>query len=745
MEIEEFLQKQHGIALDAQQQEAVRRVEGPVLLLASPGGGKTTVLVARIAHMVVSLGVDPGRILTITYNKESSLDMKRRFVQLFGGTIDPPPKFSTIHSLCYAVLLSYVRLHGVRPPLLLESSETVSKNRVLGDIYRAVHAEFAGEDTLETLSTELSYVKNMMLTGEELEAYQSSVGGFLEILRRYEAFKRENGYIDFDDMLTDALDVLQKNPRVLAHYRGRYDYLLVDEAQDTSKIQHAIIRLLAAPRNNLFMVGDEDQSIYGFRGAYPEAVLQFGSWYPGAAVLKMEQNYRSTKEIVRCAGRFIRFNTKRYDKRMVTGNPAGEPVSCVTLSDLSRQYAHLVGALRTLPPGKTAAVLYRNNTSAVPVADALSGAGIDFYIKEHRVSFFRHFVVTDMLCFFSLSYDLSDLRSFEKIYYKLGAYLTRNMFEYVKRHITPGEGVFDVLARYEGNEIVRYATLKELQKKILRLKNLPPLLALESIEEELHYNEHLEQRCLKGFKRENLAQRMNMLKSLAAGAPDVDSFLNKLQNVQQIMADAQKKRGSCAVTLSTMHSAKGLEFDRVYLIDLIEGNFPDEASIDSQIDGNCDAMEEEARLFYVAATRARQTLEIITAEKMNGVPFKTSRFVRRLLDERYRPEQDLPAVSPGKPSAKDDGKKDSPHFDKELRTRYGGQEGTGHGLFFNEGDRVYHRSFGKGTVRLVDAGRDRLEIAFDKAPAKQFSLSHMRDNPFLSKLAAGRGRTDFFE
>ncbi|MFQ8601307.1 MAG: UvrD-helicase domain-containing protein, partial [Oscillospiraceae bacterium] len=283
-----------------------------VALVGPAGGGKTTVLVARIAHMAVSLGVDPGRILTITYNKESSLDMKRRFVQLFGGIIDPPPKFSTIHSLCYAVLLSHTRLRGARPPLLLESSETVNKNRILGDIYRAVHAEFAGEDTLEALSTELSYVKNMMLAGKELESYQSSVGGFLEILRRYEAFKQENGYIDFDDMLTCAFDVLQKSPQVLAHYRSRYDLLVT--RRRTPKFS---MRLSASQPGTFFYGGRRGQTSM-VHAPIPKRFPVLAAGIPEVA--SRWHNYRSTRNR-KCAGRFI-MEHQRYDKRMVTGNPA---------------------------------------------------------------------------------------------------------------------------------------------------------------------------------------------------------------------------------------------------------------------------------------------------------------------------------------------------------------------------------------------------------------------------------------
>ena len=292
-QIFDYLQQKFGIRFTEQQQAAVQTIDGPVLLLAVPGAGKTTVMVARIANMIFCHGIDPSAILTITFSKAGAQDMRRRYEGLFAAPSHQQgkalPQFCTIHSFCYQVLGSYCRLTGGVAPALIEPRE---RSGMLREIYQQVNGEFLSEDLEEELISNLSLIKNAMLRQQQVEdgkTIQTQIKNLWKLYQGYSALKKEHKRMDFDDMLGYALTVLKRYPPILQQYRQRYRYLCVDEAQDTSRLQYAVIGLLVQQEQNLFLVGDEDQSIYRFRGACPENLLAFPSLYPQAKVLKMEE------------------------------------------------------------------------------------------------------------------------------------------------------------------------------------------------------------------------------------------------------------------------------------------------------------------------------------------------------------------------------------------------------------------------------------------------------------------------
>ena len=275
--------ERYSLSLDEQQEQAVQAVDGPVLLLAVPGSGKTTVLVSRVGYLCLARGIPPEQILTMTYTVAAARDMRTRFTALFGEQAAQRLEFRTINGVCSQIIRTYERRLGRTAFTLLEDAG--QRGALLGELYRAQTGEFAAESTVKALMTAVTYAKNQMLTGEELAQVQVEGVEFSKIFRDYEQALRQSRRMDYDDQMVYALRILRQHPRILEEFQGRFRYFCVDEAQDTSRIQHRIIRMLAGQSQNLFLVGDEDQSIYGFRAAWPQALMEFRQIYPEGEVL----------------------------------------------------------------------------------------------------------------------------------------------------------------------------------------------------------------------------------------------------------------------------------------------------------------------------------------------------------------------------------------------------------------------------------------------------------------------------
>ena len=304
--------------LNPQQLAAVHAVGGAVLLLAVPGSGKTTVLVTRLGYMLCCCGISPDAILTMTYTKAATREMQKRFVRLFGQGCPQVPEIRTINGVSSKIIDFYARTHGSGSTFTVVENEG-ELAKIVSDLYRELSGEFATQSVIKELRKGIAYVKNMMLGKENIVELDTGFDQFPELYAQYNLALRQRRWMDYDDQMIYAKTILENYPDILAHFQDAFPYICVDEAQDTSKIQHAIIQLLARKTGNLFMVGDEDQSIYGFRAAYPDALMQFEQTYPKARVLLMEENYRSTPEILHLANGFIRKNTDRPPHQSVRG------------------------------------------------------------------------------------------------------------------------------------------------------------------------------------------------------------------------------------------------------------------------------------------------------------------------------------------------------------------------------------------------------------------------------------------
>lgn len=422
MEWQEF-ERKFPQKLNEQQKEAVQSVEGPVLLLAVPGSGKTTVLVTRLGYMIYAKGIAPEKILTMTYTVAATEDMAARFASQFGTDMADRLTFKTINSICAGIIHTYGRKTGRTPFALLNDEKVIADT--LAKIYQKTERTYATESDLQTVRTLITYIKNSMLTDAEIREMDKTADMKISaIYKEYNTWLREQKLMDYDDQMVYAYTMLQRFPELLRLYQDKFPYLCVDEAQDTSKIQHAIIALLASKTENLFMVGDEDQSIYGFRAAYPEALLSFEKNHPGAKVLLMEENFRSGAGIVKAADTFIQKNTLRHKKHMRAIKDGEEVVKEIAVKTRDDQYRYLAAVAEncaaaradraggmtgnvtegragdltgsvtevkaggvTADASHTVAVLYRDHECALPLIDLLERKEIPYRMRNAEISF----------------------------------------------------------------------------------------------------------------------------------------------------------------------------------------------------------------------------------------------------------------------------------------------------------------------------------------------------------------------
>lgn len=617
--------------LNKQQKDAVLHKDGPAIILAVPGAGKTTVLISRTANLILNHNINPENILSITFSKASAQDMKERFSSMFGKEIGRRTKFSTIHSFAFFLIRDYARENQLSLNLIEGSDSGISKVKIIKDIYRQVNDAFISEDKLEELLNTIGFVKNMMIDISEFDIHKNfQIKNIDKIYQYYEEYKKQNNLLDFDDMLTMSYDILRDNKDILKRYQDKYKYVQVDEGQDTSKIQNEIIRLISSKQNNLFVVADDDQSIYGFRGAYPEELLVFSERYKDAKVFFMEENYRSSKNIVSVCNSFIKQNNKRYEKNLFTKNKTLNPVMITKLIRQEDQYEYMLNEIKkSVKLGETA-ILFRNNISAISVIDYLDRFDISVYMKDTKLHFFKHWVVCDILSFLKLAIDDSDISSFEKIYYKMNAYISKLAVNFVKGNLS-NSSVFDTLASFPGLKSFQVDKFKKIKFKFKTILKKRPCEAIEFIENDLDYKKYLQDNCKSmGYSFESVNTILFHLKSIASGTDSIYKFIEKLDDLRVLIENAKDNKKSDSITLSTIHSAKGLEFDNVYIIDLIEGDFPSLNSLELAQQGNKKALEEERRLFYVGMTRARDNLNLLCFNYRNDERVFYSSFIDEL-------------------------------------------------------------------------------------------------------------------
>lgn len=673
--------------LNPQQLAAVHAVDGAVLLLAVPGSGKTTVLVTRLGYMLCCCGISPVAILTMTYTKAATKEMQKRFVRLFGQDCPQVPEIRTINGVSSKIIDFYARTHGSGNAFTVVENEG-ELAKIVSDLYRELSGEFATQSVIKELRKGIAYVKNMMLGKEDLGELDTGFDQFPDLYAQYNLALRQRHWMDYDDQMIYAKTILENYPDILAHFQDAFPYICVDEAQDTSKIQHAIIQLLARKTGNLFMVGDEDQSIYGFRAAYPDALMQFEQTYPKARVLLMEENYRSTPEILHLANGFIRKNTDRRPKTVRPTRVSGANVHLISAAARTAQYAWLLD-MAAHCDGQTA-VLYRNNDSALPLIDLMERQGLPFRCRQMDDTFFTHRLVADLLDIIAFANDRRNTEAFLRIYYKIGCGITKKAAEYACEACQhSGKTVLEELLTF--SPLSQYA--RDSAAGLMDL--LPQLLeetaarGLKRIWTELRYKDYVEQQQLDGNKFE-------ILTLLAEREADLNTLVARLDYLRMLVS-APPEPSSEGLILSTVHSSKGLEYETVYLLDVLDGILP--AVTEPKGPEEKRRYQEERRLFYVAMTRAKDHLYLFSCLDRSSALIRE---LRRELPVEKTEEDDLFAA---------------------LREDLCGKA-------------YYHGQKGRGIVRAACEGR--CMIAYPGGETELLTVGQMYDRRRILRAAPSR-------
>ena len=665
MNFNEFKEK-YSLTLTEAQCEACRTAEGYTLLLAVPGSGKTTVLIARLGYMIYALGIDPRSILTMTYTVAATHDMRERFCSVFGEEMRESLEFRTINGVCSKIIQSYESSMGRRAFSLVTDEKELAA--AISAIYRECTGDFATEGDVKNVRTLITYAKNMMLTAEEIGELDEEGLPFSQIFQKYNAMLKAQRLMDYDDQMVYAYTILKRYPALLSRISARYRYVCVDEAQDTSKIQHAIISLMARAHGNLFMVGDEDQSIYGFRAAYPEALLNFASEHEGAKILKIEENFRSCASIVKAADGFIAKNTLRHSKNMKPHRADAGEVREIALKGKTEQYAYLLKVARACR--ESTAVLYRNNESALPMIDILERFGVPYRVKAMDTAFFTSRTVQDITNIVRFANNNCDTEAFMQIYYKINTHLSKAAAtaacEYCKRE---GMNVLDAVWEVGKVGMGTLKSCKAMKSHFMSLVTERADKAVFRIVNYMGYGEYMDRMGANRSKAE-------ILEAIGAGEATAQSLIYRLEELADTVREHSAPAG-CRFTLSTVHSAKGLEYDTVYLADVCDGVFPETTVINPKSAPNdvLASYEEERRLFYVGATRAKNRLFLFTYAG------KGSQFCDELLGKAPE-EKAARTPSVGKKRTE----REIAEFTKSLTI----------------GEEISHRAFGKGTLACKD-------------------------------------------
>ena len=587
--------------LTEKQFQAANHINGPCLVLAVPGAGKTTMLLKRIN--ILEKYIDPSHILSLTFSKTQANDMKIRYNGL-------KTNFMTIHAFCYLIIRNYYKKKNRRIKIL-ESDDLYNKYNLIKQIYLDINGKIMSSEDLDDFFSYVGYMKNSMDDISYLK--NSQIKNIEKVYIAYEKFKKENFYIDFDDMQIIALTILNQNYKLLRLVKNKYKYIQLDEGQDTSLLQFKIIEKIVHPENNLMVVADDDQSIYSFRAAEPDYLLNFKNIYPNAKLITMDENHRSQANIVKAANNFIIQNQKRYNKNLFTSKNATSKVYKKYAKDSKDSFSYI---LKYIDPNKTNAIVFRNNISALNLISFLMEKDIDFTINNPSIDFFDSKILSDMVNIINFSKDFYNVELFSEIYYMVNTYLSKEEIEKLDLKAI-NYTVFDYLHEYISDEKAYGLLRKEKEFKNLRTMNLDKKISY--IYNKMGYRDYIKMFSNKYYevvinKDLYVESMINFTKDLK----DLNEFYKKIEEFERIL----NKNNESNIILSTIHKSKGLEYDNVFIIDLVKGEFP----LIYDYKNRENRLEEERRMFYVAMTRARDNLHLITLKYRNNHKVEPSDF-----------------------------------------------------------------------------------------------------------------------
>lgn len=608
------------MSFNLSQTEAIGHGTGPMLVLAGPGSGKTLVITERTKNLIVNQGVDPSRILVITFTKAAATEMKERFFRLMGGK-KYPVTFGTFHAVFFSILK---HAYGFRADNIIKEEQRFALMR---EIITRMHLEYEDENEfIGDILGEISLVKN---SGIPLEHYYSKNCGkeiFEQIYQSYEGQMRQKRLIDFDDMLVYCYELFTQRKDILAAWQKKFQYILIDEFQDINKIQFDIIKMLAEPENNLFIVGDDDQSIYRFRGAKPEIMLGFEKAYPQAKRILLDVNYRSGKEIVETSLRLISHNEARFEKSIHAHRKSTQGVSYQMYeSPLEESRAIIRTILEGCEKGRgynDFAVLFRTNTQPRILMEQMMTYNIPFRTRDNIPNLYEHWITRDILTYIRLAMGGRERRDILQIMNRPKRYITR---ESVDEEVI----AFDAWAEYfyEKKQPWVAERIEQLEADLRVISRISPYAAINYIRHTIGYEEFLKEYAdYRRINEDSLIEILDELqdasrefKTYGAWFDHMDAYTEELKEQKR-----QQEMLTDCVSLATLHSSKGLEYPIVFLMDVNEEIMPYKKAV---LDAD---LQEERRMFYVGITRAKEALYVNSVKKYNGKEVEVSRFVEEM-------------------------------------------------------------------------------------------------------------------
>lgn len=605
------------------QKEAIEFANGAMQVLAGPGSGKTFVIVQRIKYLIEHHNVDPNQILVITFTKAAAGEMEQRFYKLMERKRQPVT-FGTFHAVFYQILRQTGKYRNVT---LIQEIE--KRKLLLHLLNMPMTPLFYQNERLEQLLRYISQIKN---AGGDTEAITQEIFPAKELAHlyiEYNKYLREFSKLDFDDMGMLCLQVFKENPQILLKWQNRYRYILIDEFQDINLMQYEIMKYIAGENGNLFVVGDDDQSIYGFRGAKPDIMKKFLADYPKARQVLLDINYRCHQEIVRAAGQVIALNHDRFPKKIRANHDEGAGIRLLSFPDADKEYEKLSDMLLTLYREKgitdlnETAVIYRTNSECSALAEKLVFYDLPFQMKEPLKSSFDHFVIQDLMAYLDFANGNRQREIFHLIMNRPLRYLRKDCA--VRNPVELRE----LLQYYKTDENMQNAARK-LFADFDQISSMRPALAIRYIRQVVGYDKYLKE-TYGPDEFEEFTQKADALQKLAREYrffSDLKAYVEQCrENIYRKQQEIREKVGTekpAGIRIMTMHASKGLEFERVFLPDLNEGRLPARQSV------TAEEIEEERRMFYVAMTRAKKELYLLYCDQKTGkgVP---SRFLEPLL------------------------------------------------------------------------------------------------------------------
>lgn len=606
------------MAFNPSQEKAISHVNGPMMVLAGPGSGKTTVITHRTKYLIEN-GIDPGNILVLTFTRAAAREMQERFAALMEGK-SARVCFGTFHSIFFTILKHAYRYQASN--IVREEQ----KNQYIREMIEQYNLEIEDEhEFVPSVLGEISFVKSEMLSLDHYYSQNCSEAVFKRMYKGYEERMRRAGLLDFDDMLVMCHELFVQRKDILKAWQNKFQYILIDEFQDINKIQYEIVKMLALPHQNLFIVGDDDQSVYRFRGAKPEIMLGFTKDYPKANTVLLGTNYRSTKEIVDTATILINHNTKRYKKKLTAARGAGKPVITCASKEPQEETLRIVEEIRDyIRAGyrlEDIAILYRTNLNSRLMVEKLMEYNIPFTMKDSLPNLYEHWISKNVLAYIQAAGGDLKRSNILQIINRPNRYISRDALE---DHTVSWNQVKSFY-QDKGWMVER---IEQLEYDLLMIKSMPPAAAVNYIRKAVGYDDYIKEYArFRRMKEEELLEVLEQLKESAAGFSTMDGWFGHMEAYKEKLQEQARGQKAAVegVSLMTMHSSKGLEFKIVYILDVNEGITPHrKAVLDADI-------EEERRMFYVAMTRAKERLHVCYVQERYGRKQEMSRFIGEYL------------------------------------------------------------------------------------------------------------------